>query len=405
MTTSKSHLWDNDLWCISSLNFTNDVRAGLNINPNLRIADCTLRDGEQQPGVIFQKEDKIRIAELLDAIGIHEIEAGMPAVSKDDAEAIREINRRGLKSKITALARATKEDIDIVADLGCWGVILSLPVGYLQLKHKLKWSEEKVIDTALIMAKYAREKGLYVIMSPYDTTRADLNFFKNYLAAITENSIVDRIRLVDTTGAIMPRAIGVLVNFMRKTIGKLPIEVHCHNDFGLATATTLAAAEAGVDVLSTTINGLGERAGNTATEEVAVALRVLYGLDLEMDLTILYKVSQEIQKISRVRLQPHKALVGKNAFSHESGLIVQGVLENHFAGESISPELVGRTCKILIGKKSGLATIAAKLKEMNLEVNVIKQRDILEKVKEVSIKKEKLLDDAEFRAIAEKFLV
>jgi isopropylmalate/homocitrate/citramalate synthase len=124
-----------------------------------------------------------------------------------------------------------------------------------------------------------------------------------------------------------------------------------------------------------------------------------------MDLTVLYKVSQEIQEISRVRLQPHKALVGKNAFSHESGLIVQGVLENHFAGECISPELVGRTCKILIGKKSGLATIAAKLKEMNLEVDAVKQRNILEKVKEVSIKKEKLLDDAEFREIAEKFLV
>lgn len=405
METLKNNLWDNDLWCISPLNFMDEVRAGLNIKPNLRIADCTLRDGEQQPGVVFQKEDKIRIAELLDAIGIHEIEAGMPAVSRDDAEAIQQINRRGLKAKITALARATKEDIDIVADLGCWGVILSLPVGYLQLKHKLKWSKEKVIETALMMAEYARQKGLYVIMSPYDTTRTDLDFLENYLAAIMESASADRIRLVDTTGAIMPGAIGFLVNFMRKTIADLPIEVHCHNDFGLATATTLAAAEAGVDVLSTTINGLGERAGNTATEEVAVALRVLYGLDLKLDLAILYMVSQEVQKMSRVRLQPHKALVGKNAFSHESGLIVQGVLENHFAGECISPALVGRTCEILIGKKSGLATIAEKLKEMNIKSDIVQQRNILERVKEASIQKGDLLNDAEFKEIAEKFLV
>ncbi len=397
-------LWFTDKWCVSPFNFVEETRTGMKIKPNLRIADCTLRDGEQQPGVVFRKEDKIRIAELLDELGLHEIEAGMPAVSPEDAEAIRQINRKGLRAKITALARATKEDIEIVSDVGCWGVIVSLPVGFLQLQYKLKWPEEKVIETAISMAEHARKKGLYVTMSPYDTTRVDLDFLDRYLKAVFGTGNMDRVRLVDTTGALMPRAIGFLVDRMRQTIGNLPIEVHCHNDFGLATATALAAAEAGVDVLSTTMNGLGERAGNTATEEVVVALRVLYGLDLGVALEKINKVSREIQGISGVRLQPHKALVGKNAFRHESGLVVGGVLTNPFTGESLSPELVGQKRKILIGKKSGLASIQARLKELGLEVEKTKEREVLERVKQASIDKKADLSDSEFRRIVKEVL-
>jgi isopropylmalate/homocitrate/citramalate synthase len=396
--------WFTDEWCVSPFDYSEETRAGLKLKPDLRIADCTLRDGEQMPGVVFRREDKIRIAELLDELGVHEIEAGMPAVSSEDAEAIRQINRKGLKAKITGLARATKEDVDIVADVGCWGVIVSLPIGFLQIQYKLKWPEDKVIETALEMAEYAREKGLYVTMSPYDTTRTDLDFLDRYLRAVMAPGHIDRIRLVDTTGAIMPRAIGFLVDRMRQTIGDLPIEVHCHNDFGLATAVTLAAAEAGVNVLSTTINGLGERAGNTATEEVAVALRVLYGLDLGIRLDRIDKVSREVERISRVKLQPHKSVVGKNAFSHESGLVVGGVITNPFCGESFSPGLVGRGRKILIGKKSGLASIRQRLKVLGLEVEESKEREVLERVKQVSIEKRASLSDSEFRKIVKEVL-
>lgn len=393
-------LWFTDQWCVSPLNFTDETRAGLGrLKPNLRIADCTLRDGEQQPGVVFQREDKIKIADLLNELGVHEIEAGMPAVSKEDAEAIRQINRKSLKAKITAVARATKEDIDIVSDVGCWGVVISLPVGYLQVKYKLKWSEEKVIETALEMAEYGRKRGLYVIMSPYDTTRADYNFLDRYLKALVGSGNMDRVRLVDTTGAILPRAIRSLVDRMRESVGDMPIEVHCHNDFGMATATTLAAAEAGVDVLSTTMNGLGERAGNTATEEVAVALRVLYGLDIGVALEQIDRISHEVQRLSKVKLQPHKPIVGKNAFSHESGMVVGGVLANPFAGESFSPELVGRKRRILIGKKSGLSSIQARLKELNLEISKDKERKVLKRVKQASIDKKGPVGDAEFRKI------
>jgi isopropylmalate/homocitrate/citramalate synthase len=377
------------------------VRAGFHIKPNLILADCTLRDGEQQPGVVFRKEEKIRIAELLDTLGVHEIEAGMPAVSKEDADAIQQISGKGLKAKITALARAVKEDIDIVADLGCWGVILSLPAGFLQLKHKLRWSENRVIETALAMTEYAHEKNLHVTISPYDTTRADLDFLDRYLRAIVAGGNVNRVRLVDTTGAIMPRAIGFLVDRMRRSVGDLPIEVHCHNDFGLATATTLAAVEAGVDVVSTTMNGLGERAGNTATEEVVVALRVLYGIDLGIALDKIGQISREVERISGVKLQPHKSLVGKNAFSHESGLVIGGILNNPFTGESLAPELVGRSRRIVIGKKSGLASIKAKLKEIDLEDDINREQQILQKVKQIALDKKGSLSDSEFRKIVE----
>lgn len=397
-------LWFTDKWCVSPFNFEERIRADLRLKSNIQIADCTLREGEQQPGVVFRREDKIRIAELLDELKIHEIETGMPAVSSEDAEAIRQINRKGLKAKSTALARATKEDIDIIADIGCWGVIISLPVGFLQLKYKLKWSEDKVIETALLMAEYAKKKGLHVTMSPYDTTRVDLNFLDRYLKTVVADGNIDRVRLVDTTGAILPRAIGFLVDRMRRTIGDLPIEVHCHNDFGLATASMLASAEAGADVLSTSMHGLGERAGNTATEEVVVALRVLYGLDLGIALDQIYKVSEEIVNISGVKLQPHKSVIGMNAFSHESGLVVGGVLNYPFTGESFSPELIGRSRKILIGKKSGLASIQKRLKELHLEIDKTKEREVLDLVKQVSINKKAALSDEEFLKIVKKVI-
>jgi len=239
---------------------------------------------------------------------------------------------------------------------------------------------------------------------PYDTTRTDLDVLERYLGAVVASGNGNRIRLVDTTGGILPRAIGFLIDRMRKKIGNLPIEVHCHNDFGLATATTLAAAEAGPDFLSTTMDGLGERAGNTPTEEIVVALRVLYGLDIGILLNRIEGVSLEIERMSKVRLQPQKSIVGRNAFSHESGLVAGRVLSNPFTGESVSPTLVGRIRKIQVGKKSGLATIEAKLEELGLNADVPKARKMLEKVKEASISKKSALSDSEFRKIVKEVL-
>lgn len=391
--------WSTDYCEISPHNFDDKVVAVQRFRSNLKIADCTLRDGEQQPGVVFTPQDKIRIATKLNEMGVHEIEAGMPAVSKDDELAVREIVKLGLGATITALARARKADIDVVADCGASGVVLSLPSGFLQLEHKLHWSEDRVIEKALEMCAYAKSLGLYVSLSPYDTTRARGEFLDRYLTTVLAAGNVDRIRVVDTVGCIGPRAMYQFILHIRKLVGEVSIEVHCHNDFGLATATTLFAAEAGADVLSTTVNGLGERAGNTATEEVVLALKILYGQDLGIDLTQLQELSALVQGLSGIGLQPNKAVVGANTFSHESGLIVDGILEAPFVGESYAPELVGKRRQILLGKKSGHASIQAKLAESGLEVDEVQVDTILLQVKEKSIEEKRTLTDTEFSEI------
>jgi isopropylmalate/homocitrate/citramalate synthase len=391
--------WISDQWYLSRFNFVSKVQKQMKLPEKIAIADCTLRDGEQQAGVVFTKEEKVQIARKLDEVGIHEIEAGMPASSREDEEAVRAIVKENLGAKVYAFARATKQDVDKVIDCGASGVQISLPIGYLQLQHKLKWDEEKLIRTALEITDYAKSHGLWVNLSPYDTTRAEPNFMRRYLSAIEKEGHVDRVRLVDTVGAASPWAIRYLVMQMKKILKRIPIEVHVHNDLGLATANTLAGLEAGAQVASTTTNGIGERVGNAATEEVLMALLLLYGVDLRIKYEKLVELSKLVEELSGVRLQVNKPIVGRGIFSHESGGTVAGILEMPFAGELYAPELVGQTRKIVLGKKSGRASIEFRLKELGLSVPDQHIATILARVKEEAIKNKRPISDEEFRAI------
>ena len=279
----------------------------------------------------------------------------------------------------------------------------SLPIGELQIKYKLKWPEEKVIETAVESTSYAREKGFYVVLSPYDTTRTDPVFLETFLRTVVREGWVDRVRLVDTVGGITPQGIGYLVNKMKDLTGR-PIEVHCHNDFGLATANTLAALSAGAQVASTALNGMGERAGCAVTEEVAMALRILYGRDMGLDPTKFYKASALLQKYSGAKLQRHKAVVGGGAFAQEAGLVVTGWKEFPFTAEPYLPELVGQKASLLLGKKSGKDSIDVKLKESKLSASEKEVGEILREVKRMSQKKKEPIGDAEFREIVIKVL-
>ena len=386
---------------LSPFNEHPDVVAQLHFSKNLSLCDCTLRDGEQQAGVVFTKEDKVAIAVKLDQMGIPEIEAGMPTNSQEDEEAVIEIVKRCKKSKITALVRAKEEDVDFVAAHGVWGATLSLPVGDLQRKHKLKWDDDTYIANMRKFTEYAKKKGLYVNLSPYDTTRANPVFLERLLKEVIACGTVDRIRLVDTVGSASPEAIGYMVSFMKGILGdKVALEIHCHDDFGLGAASTIKGAACGADVLSTTINGLGERAGNTATEEVLVALKLLYGVDLGVDLTQLCEVSEMVERLGNAPLQKHKAVVGKHAFSHETGMTVAGILEEPFVAEAYAPELVGQKREILIGKKSGVKSIQAKLKARGIDLSEEKGRDLLTDVKNKAVELKRSLSDEEFFALA-----
>ena len=355
----KPSAWKGEHWYVSYYNSL----AKNGIRQDAFISDCTLREGEQQAGVVLSRKEKIRLAHLLDEIGIPQLELGMPAVSSEEEGNIKAIAREGLKAKLIALCRTLKEDVDKAEECGVWGVSCSLPIGELQIKHKLKWPEEKVTEVAVQITSYAHQKGFYTILSPYDTTRTDPAFLEKFLRTVTKDGWVDRVRLVDTVGGITPEAIGLLVRKMTELTGR-PIEVHCHNNFGLATANTLAALSAGAQVASTALNGMGERAGCAATEEIALALYILYGKDMHLDLSKFYEASLLLQQYSGVKLQPHKAVVGSGAFAQEAGLVVTGWKELPFTAEPFLPELVGQKATLLLGKKSGKDSIKVKLEQL-----------------------------------------
>lgn len=373
------------------------------IRPDIQIADCTLRDGEQQAGIVLTREDKVTIAKLLAEAGVHEIEAGTPAVSAEDREALEEIVSLKLPARISALARARADEIDEVADTGAWGVRLSLPISEIQRAAKIKLDDDAYIDLAVRMSTHAAERGLAVVFSPFDTTRADLAFLSRVLGELQTTGAVTRVRLVDTSGCATPGLVRHLVHVMRDACD-IPIEIHCHDDFGLAVANTLAGALAGAEHLSVTVNGIGERSGNAALEEVVVALKVLYGVDLGIDTTKLSDLSREVEQRSGVALARHKAVVGSGAFAHESGMVVAGVLADPFTAEPYLPSLVGQERHIVMGKKSGAASIRARLDALGVDADDSQVAEILHLVKTESVATKSAISDQRFASIVDDVL-
>ncbi len=387
-----------DNWQLSKANFQKEVREQINIADPLRITDCTLRDGEQQAGIVFSWQDKVEIAKKIDELGIYEIEVGTPASSGSDERAAREIVKLNLKTKVAALSRATKGDIDLLCDIGVWGANISLPIGDLQRKYKLNWDDERYIHTCLTICEYARSKGLHVNFSPYDTTRVNFDFLDKVLTEIKKSGNVDRVRLVDTVGSSNPIGIRYMVQRMKAILQDIPLEIHVHDDFGLAMANTIAAVETGADVISSTINGIGDRCGNAATEEVVLTLQMLYGIDLGVDCSKLLETCQLVAKLSNVPLHQHKAIVGSNAFAHETGMSVAGVLSMPFTAEAYNPALVGQERQILLGKKSGKASIEWQLREANIQSTPEQVSELLEIVKDFSVHHKRCMTTDEFIA-------
>jgi isopropylmalate/homocitrate/citramalate synthase len=385
-------------WDISP--FTAESAAGkVNFARNLRISDCTLRDGEQQAGIVLTAGDKLAIARALDDLGVYDIEAGTPTSSDEDRTAIENIVGAGLKARISALARARRDDIDVVAATGAWGVRISLPISDIQRVNKLHLDDAQYLKLALEMTAYAKERGLACIFSPYDTTRCNLAYLRRVLGELGRQGSVDRVRLVDTTGCATPHIVRFLVAEMKK-VADIPIEVHCHNDFGLAVANTLAGAEAGAEYLSVTVNGIGERAGNASLEETVLALKVLYGIDVGIRTESLFDISRLVEERTGIALQAHKAVVGRGAFAHESGMVVAGLLKEPFTAECYVPELVGQKRRVVLGKKSGAASVQLKLGELGMTATGEQVQRILGAVKDWAIRTKRPLSDQQFAEVA-----
>lgn len=380
---------------VSYYNFLPEVRSLMWLPKDIIIHDTTLREGEQTAGVVYRPEDKLEIARLLDEVGIQQIEAGFPAASKGEREALKMIVNAGLNAKIFGFARAVKSDIDAVADVGAYGVVLSFPPSDIHLKYKLKIDREEYYARAIELVGYAKSRGLYITFSAEDSTRAELNFLIKVFNGVIEAGC-DRLRVVDTLGCIHPTAMKFLIRSVITSLKKkVPIEVHCHDDHGLAVANTLAAVEAGAEVLSTSVLGIGERCGLAPTEEVIVALKNLYGIG-NFKTEKLYKLCKEVERITRIIVPPHKPVVGINAFAHASGIHQHAVLENPVCYEPYPPDMVGQTRRIVIGKLSGRHAIKAKLAEIGINATEDEVSKILDVVKSISEERRSPLSDQEF---------
>ncbi len=392
---------DNKFW-VSPFNFYSNVTLSRNAPSNVIIHDATLRDGEQTPGVVFRKEHKIAIAKALDKVGVHRIEAGMPAVSGEDFKAVKDIVALGLKAQIFAFCRALKEDIDKALESGVHGVIIEIPIGYPKLVHQFGWTWEDVLRKSVPIINYAKSKGLYTVYFPYDTTRARESDLDALLEGIMRESPPDSIGLVDTMGCASPEAIQYLTRKLIE-ITKLPVEVHTHNDFGLAIATELAAVSAGAQVVHSCVNGLGERTGNAALEELIFALNLLYGIDTHCDYGALPELCGLVESLSGVTLAPNKPIIGSRNYTRESGIGVNLVVEKPLAMFATDPAILGKQGQVVLGKKSGKLSVYYKLKELGLApLNEVQVDTVLAAIKKLGNEERRLVTDEEFCAIVEK---
>lgn len=354
----------------------------LRLSRDVVVYDSTLRDGEQMPGIAYTLEQKIKIARALDEMGIPQIEAGFPIVSPEERKSVRTISSLGLEADILALSRVSINDINAVVDCDVDMILLFVGSSDLHLKHKLRCDIRQIKERTVEAIEYAKEHGIRVSFSSEDSTRTREEILLDLLKTASEMRI-DRVGITDTIGGATPEAIFYLVRKVREVVGKTPVSVHLHNDFGLALANALAGVKAGARAVATTVNGIGERAGNVPLEEFVMAMKVLYGSDLGIDTTGFYRLSRMVSEFSGVPVHPNKPLVGENAFSHESGIHVAALLKNTATYEAIHPELVGNRRHLKLGKHTGSTFVKRLLKEKHISATEDEVFQILDRIKEL----------------------
>lgn len=347
----------------------------------IRIFDTTLRDGEQTPGVSLTPQQKLEIAEQLDALGVDVIEAGFPITSRGEREGMRLITRAGLRAEICGLARAEKSDIDAVLECDAPFIHVFIATSDIHLKHKLRINPEQALERAVRAVEYANSHGLRVEFSAEDATRSETEFVIQVFKAVAKAG-AERVDIPDTVGVMTPERMANLVGQVYSAV-PVPISVHCHDDFGLAVANTLAGLKAGANEAHVTINGIGERAGNASLEEVVMGLHSLRGVKTRINTKLLAETSMLVSKLCGISVQPNKAIVGENAFGHKAGIHVHGVLLFPGTYEPLEPEIVGRRRWLQAGKHSGRHGVRAQLQELGISPTEDQLKGIVERVKEL----------------------
>lgn len=403
-----SEPWKTNDWFVSEWNYAPDVTKDFKFSDKIKIHDVTLRDGEQQTGVIFTKDDKIRIAEALAEAGVHRIEAGMPVVSPSDNEAIKEIVKRNLGPQIFSFARCMKEDVQRAIDTGVNGVVMEIPSSTHLVDLAYRWPMEKAIETSIESTKFAHDNGLEVVFFPIDFTRAELTWVLDLINRVAKDGHMDALALVDTFGVISPHAMQYFTRAVQSKIDAR-LEAHFHQDFGMGVANTIMALAEGVEVAHTTVLGIGERAGNTPMEETVMALKTMYGVDIGIDTTKLTSLASLVQELSGVAVPDNKPVVGKALYAIESGIIASWYKN---CGEQFATELFpvrwtatgNNPARVVMGKGSGIDSINMWLQEAGMQVSDEDALKITQAVKVHSMQTKKLLTKSEFLDVAKKII-
>ena len=371
---------------------------------DIYIVDTTLRDGEQTAGVVFANEEKIIIADMLSELGVDQLEVGIPTMGGDEKNAIKEIvKRNNYKKSIMAWNRAVIKDIEESIDCGVDAVAISVSVSDIHIKHKLKTSRAWVLENMIKSVEFAKQNGLYVSVNGEDASRADKEFLVEFINE-AKKAGADRFRYCDTVGIMEPfRLRKDIEEIYKKT--NFNIEMHTHNDFGMATANAIAGVLGGASHVGVTINGLGERAGNAALEEVIMALMYVYDYKGDINTKMFREVSEYVSQASGRVLPIWKAIVGENMFAHESGIHADGEIKNPKNYEAFDPDVVGLQRQIVIGKHSGKAGIINKFKEYNIDLSDEEAQGVLEMVRASCVRLKRTLFDKELVKLYKEYLL
>jgi len=379
--------------------WTGALNDAYRVGGSVGLYDTTLRDGEQTVGVVLDPELKLEIAKLLDELGVDRIEAGFPRVSQDDWDAVKLISAAGLRAQIWGFSRAVPADLEALIELGVPASVIESPISDLKL-NAIGVDREKMLDRITSAMRFAAEHGILAAFFGVDSTRAEPDFYERVYKSAVEAG-AGEVVVVDTLGIASPEAVAELVGKTVDWVGPgVPVHFHGHNDFGLATASAVAAVRAGARWIHATINGMGERAGNANLGEAALTLRALYGVESNLRLDRIRDVSQSVQRIAGYELEPWKPVTGETLFRRESGAVASQ-FHDPPSIEPYSSQLVGAERGIVLGKKSGLDSIRIKAEELGVEVPEERRAELLAKVKELGTRKRGLVTDAEFRALAD----
>ena len=364
---------------------------------NIKVLDTTLRDGEQTPGVSLTSSEKLRIASMLDEIGVDFIEAGSAITSEGERESIKAVTSEGFNCEILSFSRPLNIDIDYCLDCDVDAVNLVVPTSDLHIFDKLNTTKDKLLEMSNNAIEYCKDHGLIVELSAEDASRTGVDFLRKVFNDGIDHG-ADRVCVCDTVGILTPDTSFDLFNGLSDLT--VPISCHCHNDFGLAVANTLAAIKGGASEFHSTVNGIGERAGNTSFEEVVLSInRLLSDFDTNIDISKIYSISKLVARSTGVYIQPNKAIVGENAFAHESGIHSDGIIKNASTYEPMTPELVGQKRKFVLGKHMGTHGLNSRLEELGLSVNQDQLQEICDNVKSLA-DRGKTVTDVDLQAIA-----